>query len=121
MKIRHRVKPEQTKQMASSSNSSGEITSPWTRSCQFLATTKKINQFSDGREPKLKFLILKIFYLFVFILIIKPNYRVIYTAGAFDLFHCGLLDFLEKAKQKGSYLVVGIHNDPVIEFLLSLK
>ena len=26
--------------------------SPWTKSCQFLATSKKIIQFSDGREPK---------------------------------------------------------------------
>ena len=42
---------EQTKQMGSASTS-GEVVSPWTKSCQFLATTKKIIQFSDGREPK---------------------------------------------------------------------
>jgi len=38
---------EQTKEMSSCSTGS-----PWTRSCQFLATTNKIIQFSDGREPK---------------------------------------------------------------------
>ena len=39
---------EKTKEMGSSHESS----SPWTKSCQFLATTQKIIQFSDGREPK---------------------------------------------------------------------
>jgi ethanolamine-phosphate cytidylyltransferase len=48
--------PEQTKEMGSSS-ASGVVSSPWTKSCQFLATTKKIIQFSDGREPKVKILI----------------------------------------------------------------
>ena len=32
--------------------SSGESISPWTRSCQFLTTTQKIIQFSNGRDPK---------------------------------------------------------------------
>lgn len=72
--------------------------SPWTKSCQFLATSKKIIQFSDGREP-------------------KPNDRIVYTAGAFDLFHIGLLDFLEKVKKEGDYLIVGLHTDPVCNFI----
>jgi ethanolamine-phosphate cytidylyltransferase len=37
----------------------------------------------------------------------------VYTAGAFDLFHVGLLDFLEQAKKQGDYLIVGLHSDPV--------
>ncbi len=41
---------EQVGQMGSCS--SGEAYSPWTKSCQFLATTKKIIQFSNGREAK---------------------------------------------------------------------
>jgi ethanolamine-phosphate cytidylyltransferase len=94
---------ELTKQLSSSSNKlesagneSGESAySPWTKSCQFLATTNKIIQFSDGREP-------------------KPKDRIIYTAGAFDLFHVGLLDFLEQAKKEGDYLIVGLHSDPVV-------
>jgi len=36
------------------------------------------------------------------------------VAGAFDLFHIGHLDFLEKARKLGDYLIVGIHSDPVV-------
>jgi ethanolamine-phosphate cytidylyltransferase len=93
---------EMTKNLSTSSNKidSHDATvdatySPWTRSCQFLATTNKIIQFSSGREP-------------------KSSDRVVYCAGAFDLFHVGLLDFLEKAKQEGDYLIVGLHSDPVV-------
>lgn len=55
--------------------------SPWTGCSQFLPTTQKIIQFSDGKAP-------------------KKGDKVVYVAGAFDLFHVGHLDFLEKARQK---------------------
>jgi ethanolamine-phosphate cytidylyltransferase len=69
--------------------------SPWTGSCQFLPTTNKLLQFSDGKAP-------------------SPGDRIVYVAGAFDLFHIGHLDFLEEAKKLGDFLIVGLHTDPVV-------
>lgn len=69
--------------------------SPWTGISQFLPTTQKIIQFAEGKEP-------------------KSTDRIVYVAGAFDLFHVGYLDFLEKAKEEGDYLIVGLHTDPVV-------
>lgn len=69
--------------------------SPWTGCSQFLPTTEKIIQFSDGKSP-------------------KPGDRIVYVAGAFDLFHVGHLDFLAKAKELGDYIIVGLHTDPVV-------
>ncbi|KAI4471333.1 ethanolamine-phosphate cytidylyltransferase [Holotrichia oblita] len=69
--------------------------SPYTGCSQFLPTTQKIIQFSDGKPP-------------------APGDRVIYVAGAFDLFHVGHLDFLEQARKHGDYLIVGLHTDPVV-------
>ena len=69
--------------------------SPWTGVSQFLPTTQKILQFSNGRSP-------------------KPTDKVVYVAGAFDLFHIGHLDFLEKAAEEGDFLIVGLHTDPVV-------
>jgi len=49
--------------------------SPYTGTSQFLPTTKRIAQFSSGHEP-------------------KPGDRIVYVAGAFDLFrifYCGCL------------------------------
>ncbi|XP_076234293.1 phosphoethanolamine cytidylyltransferase isoform X5 [Calliopsis andreniformis] len=69
--------------------------SPWTVCSQFLPTTQKIIQFSDGKSP-------------------QPEDKIVYVAGAFDLFHVGHLDFLEVAKKEGDYLIVGLHTDPVV-------
>ncbi|KAL3877222.1 hypothetical protein ACJMK2_034959 [Sinanodonta woodiana] len=69
--------------------------SPWTGVSQFLPTTQRIIQFSEGKEP-------------------KPDDRIIYVAGAFDLYHIGHLAFLEKAAAEGDYLIVGLHKDSVV-------
>ncbi|XP_043200315.1 ethanolamine-phosphate cytidylyltransferase-like, partial [Amphibalanus amphitrite] len=44
----------------------------------------------------------------------QPGDRVVYVAGAFDLFHVGHLDFLEKAAAEGDFLIVGLHTDPIV-------
>ncbi|KAL5017982.1 hypothetical protein ScPMuIL_003704 [Solemya velum] len=69
--------------------------SPWTGVSQFLPTSNKIVQFSEGKEP-------------------KPGDKIVYVAGAFDLFNVGHLDFLQKAAAEGDYIIVGIHTDPVV-------
>ncbi|KAM4664289.1 ethanolamine-phosphate cytidylyltransferase [Discoglossus pictus] len=68
--------------------------SPWTGVSQFLQTSKKIMQFASGKEP-------------------QPGDTIIYVAGAFDLFHVGHVDFLEKVHNlaENPYVIVGLHFD----------
>jgi ethanolamine-phosphate cytidylyltransferase len=40
--------------------------------------------------------------------------RVVYIDGAFDLFHVGHVEILKKAKALGDFLLVGIHEDKVV-------
>ncbi len=84
------VDPRMLKSLSSSSDAVAY--SPYTGVSHFLPTSNKIVQFSDGVEP-------------------KPNDTIVYAAGAFDLFHVGLLDFLEEARSHGDYLIVGLHTD----------
>ncbi|XP_052262757.1 ethanolamine-phosphate cytidylyltransferase-like isoform X2 [Dreissena polymorpha] len=69
--------------------------SPWTCVSQFLPTTNKIIQFAEGKEP-------------------NPGDKIVYVAGAFDLFHVGHLDFLAKAAKLGDFLIVGLHTDKIV-------
>lgn len=69
--------------------------SPYTGVSQFLPTTQKIIQFSNPQAP-------------------KPDDKIVYVDGVFDVFHIGHLDFLEKAATLGDYLIVGLHTDPVV-------
>jgi ethanolamine-phosphate cytidylyltransferase len=68
--------------------------SPYTGVSQFLASSKRITEFMGAgtREP-------------------GPDDTVVYVAGAFDLFHAGHVDFLQKCKEIGSFIIVGLHND----------
>jgi ethanolamine-phosphate cytidylyltransferase len=58
----------------------------------FLASTRKIVQFASRRA-------------------IKPGYKVVYTAGAFDLMHAGHVSFLKEARELGDFLIVGVWAD----------
>ncbi|XP_046553745.1 ethanolamine-phosphate cytidylyltransferase-like isoform X2 [Haliotis rubra] len=69
--------------------------SPWTGVSQFLPTSRKIIQFAGGKEP-------------------APGDKIVYVSGAYDLFHVGHLDFLEKAAAEGNFLIVGLHTDPIV-------
>jgi ethanolamine-phosphate cytidylyltransferase len=60
---------------------------------RFLATTRRIAQFSGGgRAP-------------------QPGQRVVYAHGAFDLFNAGHVRLLREAKKMGDFLLVGVHDD----------
>ena len=65
------------------------------RISSFLPTSRRIVQFSSGKSA-------------------PPNAHVVYIDGAFDMFHNGHLAILEKAKQLGDYLIVGVHSDEAV-------
>ena len=62
----------------------------------YLPTTHRISQFSTVKEP-------------------TREDKVVYVDGTFDLLHPGHVSFLRKAKELGTYLVVGVHDDIVKE------
>ncbi|KAK1414121.1 hypothetical protein QVD17_29862 [Tagetes erecta] len=61
----------------------------------FLPTSRRIVQFSNGKGP-------------------GPNARVVYIDGGFDLFHAGHVEILKSARQLGDFLLVGIYTDQTI-------
>lgn len=44
----------------------------------------------------------------------KPDDKIIYIDGAFDLFHVGHAELFKKAKEMGSFLIIGIHDDETV-------
>ena len=68
------------------------------KAVKFLATSRRIKQFSNTREP-------------------QPTDKIVYVSGAFDIFHCGLVELLEKARKLGDFLYVGIYDDKVIIYI----
>jgi ethanolamine-phosphate cytidylyltransferase len=62
---------------------------------KFLPTARRIMQFSEGKVP-------------------KPDDRVVYMCGAFDLFNAGHIEALKKAREFGDFLLVGVHDDPTV-------
>lgn len=70
--------------------------SAYERPSKFLTTNRMLRLFSVGNhEP-------------------KKTDKVVYIDGAFDMFHAGHVEILKLAKAEGSYLIVGVHNDAVV-------
>jgi len=69
--------------------------SPYTAMSHFLPTTRKIVQFSESKAP-------------------KATDKIVYIDGGFDLYHVGHVEAIRQAKALGDYLIVGVHDDRVI-------
>lgn len=61
----------------------------------YLTTSRKIVQFSNNSSP-------------------KAGDRIVYVDGSFDLFHVGHIRVLQKAREYGDYLIVGVYEDQVV-------
>src|SRR3569623_372851 len=57
----------------------------------FIATTRRISEFANKSR--------------------RPEGKVVYVDGSFDLFHIGHVETLKKAKELGDFLIVGVHDD----------
>ena len=66
-----------------------------TQKTKLLTTGRRISQFSNGRVP-------------------GPEDVVVYIDGSWDLFHVGHAKTLEAAKEHGTFLIVGIHDDVTV-------
>lgn len=62
---------------------------------QFLPTTRRIIQFGNNKAP-------------------EPGQSIVYICGAFDLFNAGHIEALQKAKEFGDFLIVGVHSDKAV-------
>ena len=64
-------------------------------SMRYLTTNRKILQFSNSRSP-------------------SAEDKIVYVDGSYDLFHIGHMRVLEAARKFGTYVIVGIHEDGVV-------
>lgn len=47
----------------------------------------------------------------------KEGKKIIFTNGCFDIIHAGHVDYLEKAKSLGDFLIVGLNSDDSVKRL----
>lgn len=62
---------------------------------KFLATGKRLSDFSNDRVP-------------------SPGDKVVYIDGFWDLLHIGHIEVLQKAKEIGDFVYVGIYDDTTV-------
>ena len=86
---------ENTPDLASFSKSERVHSSPYTGLMKFIPTTQKLIEFSEQRVP-------------------RPNDRVGYISGSFDLFHYGHMEILRVCKEEVDFLYVGLTEDSVV-------
>ena len=71
-------------------------TTSFVRESKFMTTSRMLRLFSAGvTEP-------------------PPGARVVYVDGGWDMFHAGHATFLEAARKLGDFLLVGVHNDVMV-------
>lgn len=61
-----------------------------------MPSSRRIAQFAEGSHDP------------------KPTDKIIYVDGAFDVFHPGHIALLKKARELGTYLIVGVFSDDVV-------
>lgn len=66
------------------------------RSSSFYTTSSLLKAFSLNARPR------------------GAKQRVVYMDGAWDMFHAGHAQILEKARKLGDYLIVGVYNDSIV-------
>lgn len=74
-----------------------KVVSPYSGVSGFIPTTRKLVQFLDGRGLP------------------SADDKIVYIDGGFDLFHVGHADVLKKAKELGTYLMVGVWDDATVK------
>lgn len=74
-----------------------KVVSPYSGVSGFIPTTRKLVQFLDGRGVP------------------NADDKIVYIDGGFDLFHVGHGDILKKAKELGTYLMVGVWDDATVK------
>lgn len=68
----------------------------YSRKSNFLTTSTIINLFASGVKAP------------------RPDDIIVYLAGAWDMFHTGHVEILKKAREFGTYVIVGVHNDNIV-------
>mmetsp|Transcript_3714 Transcript_3714/g.7711 ORF Transcript_3714/g.7711 Transcript_3714/m.7711 type:complete len:453 (+) Transcript_3714:34-1392(+) len=66
------------------------------RESKFMTTSRMLRLFSEGCLP------------------ITAGKKIVYVDGGWDMFHAGHVAFLREAAALGDYLLVGVHNDAVV-------
>ncbi len=47
----------------------------------------------------------------------RKNRRIVFTNGCFDILHAGHISYLEEARSRGDFLVIGVNSDPSVRRL----